>query len=184
MVAQLRHHRVANEVAWNGPIEIGRILAPRFLDTAQEILQLRAGRIEKRSHQVVAPRRHRSEPAAARAANQPEYHGLRLIVACMRDRHAVGLDRRQRLAKKALPRKATGDFDRDAVLAGFARDVRIAGDRGNTQTIRERAAKRRVGVRFRASNLMVEMRESCENEFTARRQVAQQEGEGDRIRTA
>ena len=82
----------------------------------------------------------------------------------MRDRHAVGLDRCQRLSKKALPRKAAGDFDRDAVLAGFARHVRIAGDRRHTQTIRERAAKRRVGVRFRASNLMVEMRESCEND--------------------
>ena len=139
--AQLRHDLMAHEVAWNGPIEIGRILSPGLLDSAQEILQLRTGRVEERSNQVLAPRRHRRQSATARAAHQPQHHGLSLIVACVRHGHAVGLDRGERLPKKALPCKASGDFDRDAMLAGFVRNVGIAGDRGNAETVRQRAAE-------------------------------------------
>ena len=154
------------------------------LHRAQEILQLRSGRVEQRPNHVVAPRRHRRQSAAARAARQPQDHGLRLIVARMRDRDAVGLDRRERLLEEALPREASGDFDRDAVRLRRRRHVGIADDRGHAEPIGQRAAERRIGVGIRAANVMVEMREAREDELAARREVAQQEGERDRIRSA
>ena len=102
----------------------------------------------------------------------------------MRHRDAIGLDRRERLAEKALPCKASRNFDRNAVLGGFVGHVGLADDGRHTETVGQRAAKRRIGVGFRAANPVIEMRESREHEFTPRRQIAQQEGQGDRIGAA
>ena len=133
---------------------------------------------------VIAPRRHRREAARSRAARQPQNHGLRLIVARVRDRDAIGLHRCDRLPEETLARMTARDFDRHLMRLRVARHIGIADHCGNPEPIGERAAERRVRVRVGAAHVMVEMRESREHELAARGEIAQQKRERDRIGSA
>ena len=140
--------------------------------------------VEQRANQVIAPRRHRRKAARARAARQPQNHGLRLIVAGMRDRDAIGLRPMRSPPEKTLARVAPGDFDRHLVRLRIAGHVGIADHRGHAEPIGERPAERRVRVGLGAANVMIEMREPGEHDLAARGEVAQQERERDRVGSA
>ena len=83
-----------------------------------------------------------------------------------------------------LARVASGDFDRDLMRLRVGGHIGIADHRGHAEPIGKRAAERRILVGLRAANVMIEMREAGEDELAARGELAQQEGERDRIRSA
>jgi hypothetical protein len=102
----------------------------------------------------------------------------------MRHRHAIRLDRVDRLAEEALPRKAAGHFNRDVVLGRFRGHIRIADYRGDAEPVGERAAECGVGICLNAANVMIEVRESGEHQLATRRELVQQEDEPNRVRPA
>ena len=52
------------------------------------------------------------------------------------------------------------------MLGGFGGHVGVADDRRYAETIGQRAAERRVGVGFRAANVMIQVRQAGEDDFT------------------
>ena len=76
-----RQQLVAHAVAKQRQVGVARVLAPRQA-VAREMLEHPGARdAEQRADQQAAPGAHRAEPDASRAAQQPEQHGLGLVVA-------------------------------------------------------------------------------------------------------
>jgi hypothetical protein len=84
----------------------------------------------------------------------------------VRDGHAIGIDRRERLSEKSLPGKTPRDLERYAMFARFARNVSIADHGGHTKTIGKSAAERRIGIAFNGTNVVIKMREAGEYEVS------------------
>jgi hypothetical protein len=179
--AQLRHHRVTNEVSRDGAVEIRRILTPCFANRPQKVLQVAPGVFEHGTHNRAAPRRHPGKPACTGPSCQAQQDGFRLVVTRMGERHANGARRLHCIAVKILPGIAAGDLERHAVARGHGRNIGVADERGNLQPRRQLAAELRVGVGLRAANVMMEMSEAGEHEPATRRQLAQHEQQADRI---
>jgi hypothetical protein len=62
--------------------------------------------------------------------------------------------------------------------------VGVAHERRNLEPLGQRSAKRRIGIGGRAANVVIEMREPCQDELALRRQLTQQEYKRNGIGTA
>jgi hypothetical protein len=112
---------------------------------------VRARHPEQRPPETTRPRAHRAQPAPARAAQQPQQHRLRLIVARVREGHRrgalVGTDPPQEGA--AL--QPGGLLDAVAVTARTRGHVRFGAPEGHVPGRAEGPAERGIGGRVSRS---------------------------------
>ena len=154
---ELRQQLVANAIAGNRRILVGRIFTE--LDTTIVEKRAHAGApcLQERAHDDSRPRMHPAKASRTGPSQQPQKERLSLIVFRVRhgDDGCVKAD--EGAAKEVVARGVGGVLDRNAVPGGCFLDVDALDVGGDRQTRAQVAAERLVAIGFRAAQLVVQM---------------------------
>ena len=179
-----RQQIVADAVARNPPIGVGRVVTKGLVAGEQVAPHLGATTLEQRADIWTATKPNAAEPAAAGAAQEPKQDGLGLVVERVTGRHARRVEPAPRLVKECVARVARRGFDRSVPGARERRDVNVRDFARELEAIGQRVDERLVGVGLGAAQAVVHVEDTGERKAEIRRNLAEQPHERDRVRPA
>ena len=154
--AQLRQQRVADPVAREGQLLVGRVFAPWLCPRLQIPDNFGAGDRQQRPHDTPSAGRgdHRRNPAQTfgpGSAQHLQQDSLGLIVQGVRSRHGIDVMRRQQFMKNAIAERAGGLLDALTALRSKQGDVPMSGAERHLEHLRQVRHELRIAVRLRAT---------------------------------
>jgi hypothetical protein len=172
-----RHELMAGDSAGLPRSSLVASLSPRLVPLVELRAKLRVRQFEGRPNPDAAPRGDPAKAASPRPADQPQEHGLGLVVSRVRRRDPVsptgGLDSLQKLPTRV----ARGYFDGQTLLTSERRHIHPFGDDGHAKLAGQSPTERLVRIRCFAANLMIEMGRAVEDDIATLVQIAQQQQE-------
>ena len=151
---QLAAHPVPQQLR----VRIRRVLDPGIPAVLEISNDLVPPEVDERADDSFARRSDRAEAACARAAQQSQQYGFRLIVARVGNRHQVGAEPRACAFEERIPDAACGLLHRFATRRGFAGDVDLFDVEGKSQVGCERPAEFAIANGLIAAQHMIEVR--------------------------
>ena len=164
-------------------IAVRLVIDPRFAPRVQVVAQLGAGRIEQRPDDRLPTRVDPAEAGQSGASNQLQQKRLCLVVARMADGNPVSPDVCRASVQEGVARAPRCLLDAQPLGGRVVSNISATDDERQIDPCREFAAELLVAVCGRAQTV-VEVRQAGQTESTVRRQLPEDEGEGNRVRAA